>query len=207
MSSSSLWAIDKEFQGEKLIEFNNSWLFIPIAWNILLQKYFPVESQNGKKNFLTVAILDKSVDSKLNHKINECRIQEDRVLWELGNQQVFFTRDKEFVADCIVKFLETNSELAVDLGEHIHDRYKEVAAEIRAINQEEHPYFVLKNTSCDDNVEYWFEKYNEDEGEYEPRSLREITDKTVTEFVVINERKIIKFIDNIDYFKGMKKDS
>ncbi len=58
----------------------------------------------------------------------------------------------------------------------------------------------LKNTSVDDNVELWFEKYNEDKDEYEESSLKDL-DSYVTEFVVIKNNHIEGFISNLDYFK------
>lgn len=206
MSSSSLWVMNNNFNGEEVKEFSNYWLFTPVAWDILLDKYIPRKPYEGKRSFLSASMFDKTIFGKLNEKINNTLVQEDRVLWELGNQQVFFTKDKDFIADCITAFLTTNSNLAIDLGGHIYSRYAEVAGEIRSIDDKEYPYFVFKNTSCDDGVEYWFTKYNNETDEREPRSLREIADKTVTEFVVIDERKIIKFIGNIDYFNGMKKE-
>ena len=204
MSSSSLWVMNNNFYGEEVTKFGNSWLFTPVAWNILLDKYIPKKPYEGKRSFISASMLDNSLFGKLNEKINNTPVQEDRVLWELGNQQVFFTKDKDFIADCITAFLTTNSDLAIGLGGHIYTRYAEVASEIRSINETEYPYFVFKNTSCDDGVEHWFTKYNDETGEYEPRSLREMADKPVTEFVVIDERKIINFIGNVDYFNGMK---
>ncbi|MBU2704129.1 hypothetical protein Ga0466249_005283 [Sporomusaceae bacterium BoRhaA] len=199
MSRSSLWVMDKNFNGEELKEFSNSWWFAPVAWDILLNKYIPSKPWEEKKHYVTAAMFDDKLFNKLNEKINESDTQEDRILWEAGNQQVFFTKDKEFVAECITRFLTTNSELATDLGGHIYTRFAEVAAEIRQLDEKQYPYFILKNTSCDDNVEFWFDKYNDETEECEPCTLKD-WDKFLTEFVVIESDKIVNFISNVDYF-------
>ena len=58
---------------------------------------------------------------------------------------------------------------------------------------------IFKNTSCDDGVENWFEKYNEETEEYEPCSLKNM-DRVVAEFVHI-EGKTMEFTTNLDFFK------
>lgn len=193
--------MDKEFNGEEIAEFRNSWWLTPVAWDILFDKYIPKKPWEEKRSFLSASMFDNTVFRILNEKINNSHVQEDRVLWELGNQQVFFTKDKDFVADCISNFLTTNSDLAIDLGgNHIHARFAEVAGEVRNLDTDKHPYFIFKNTSCDDGVEYWFRKYDEVEEDSVPRSLKEM-DERVTEFVVIEKDRIVKFIGNTDYFK------
>ena len=55
MSKSSLWVMDKNYSGSKVIEFSNSSLFSPIVWNILLDKYMNDEIQTDygyKKNLM-----------------------------------------------------------------------------------------------------------------------------------------------------------
>lgn len=46
MSSSSLWIMDKDYYGYEDTEFINSWLFSPIAWDVLLEKYMPYANRN-----------------------------------------------------------------------------------------------------------------------------------------------------------------
>lgn len=204
MSSSSLWVMDKKFYGKEMVEFPNSWLFAPMSWDILMNKYLPPQyvplGHEPIKSFIPASIFDKTIGSRLNEKINNSDIQEDRVLWELGSQQVFFTKDKDFVADAIDRFLKTNAAFADDLGEPIFVRYAEVSAAIRAIDGEEHPYFVMKNTSCDDGVEWWFVKYTDEDEENAVQPLSAL-EKRVTEFVFIENEKISGFKSNIDYFK------
>lgn len=201
MSASSLWVMDENFIGERLTEFNNSWLFTPIADDILFQKYLPhkVMTSYGKTNYMAAVMFDNSIFKELNRKINNSSNIEDRIVWELTNQQVFFSKDKKLVADCINKFLETNKKYTTDLGEHIIDRFGKIADSIIDIWKNNYPYFVFKNTSCDDGVEYWFEKYDEESEEYIKSSLKEL-DKHVTEFVAI-EGDNINFTSNLQFFK------
>jgi hypothetical protein len=193
MSYSSLWTIDKNFIGSEQAEFKNSWCFSPIAWDIILNKYIP---QGGnKRNFLTESMFNKSLFKELNDKVNNSSTQEDRILWELSSQQIFSSKDKNFIADCINKFLDINENYTNDLGEHIFDRFKEVANEIHNIDENEYPYFIFKNSSCDNEVERWFEKYNEEIDEYEECSLLDFKDD-VAELVIIVDNKVSGFITN-----------
>lgn len=206
MSYSSLWLADKDFIGEEGVEFGNSWLFAPIVGDVLFNKYLPekVMSSYGKANYITASMFDNTIVTKLNEKINYCDVQEDRILWELTNQQIFETKNKDFIADCIIKFLDTNKEYMTDIGEHIFDRFKEISDEIKNIDTTQASYFIFKNTSCDDGVEYWFRKYNEEEEEYEKSSLLNL-DKSVAELVVIKDNKIVQFVLNTklkDYLKN-----
>ncbi|MDP4143209.1 MAG: hypothetical protein Q8936_01825 [Bacillota bacterium] len=199
MSNSSLWVMDKNFNGEELIEFKNSWLFSPVSWDILLEKYIPKKPFESKRSFLSATMFDKTIHGRLNEKLNNSEVQEDRVLWEMSNQQVFFTKDKVFIVNSIKMFLKTNKEYATELEEHIHDRFNEIAEEILKIDENEYPFLIFKNTSCDDNVEYWFSKYDEESDEYIDRSLKELNER-VTEFVNIENEIIKGFTSNLDYF-------
>lgn len=201
MSTSSLWGMDKEFRGEEIEEFRNSWLFAPIVMNILFAKYLPnkVNGQYGKTNFITAIMFDNTIFNDLNREINNCKVLEDRIVWELANQQVLFSKDKQLIHDSILKFIELNKHYEDNLGEHIIERFKEVAKSIIEIDSEKYLYLIHKNSSCDDGVEYWFEKYDEESEEYISSSLKEL-DKNVTEFVVI-EGENISFISNLKFFK------
>ena len=116
---------------------------------------------------------------------------------EMTNQQIFFTKDKEFIADSIIAFCEAH-EHQDDIGQ-CKERFEEISDYIRKLDEVEYPYFIFKNTSCDDGVEWWFEKYNEEEAEYESISLKE-TDKFAAEFVKIEEGKITDFTSNLKFF-------
>ena len=41
MSCSSLYGIKKDYTGKELYEYKNSWLFSPVVWNIISDKYLP----------------------------------------------------------------------------------------------------------------------------------------------------------------------
>lgn len=201
MSSSSLWTINKKLIGNKEVEYRNSWLFTPMALDVLFHKYMPWRRVNrfgDKSSYLTEVMFDGEINRELNRLLNNSEVVEDRIVWELCNQQVFFSRDKELISESINKFLEINNEFMKDCAEHIIERFKEVSESINNINDKENPYFVFKNSSCDDNIVYWFHTYDEEKDEYNDRSLLDIEDH-VTEFVVIKDRKIEQFISNINY--------
>ena len=205
MSCSSLWVMDKEYNGSVEAEFQNSWYFSPIVWDILLDKYMHDEIQTPygyKKSFMS----DNSLFPKLNEIINNCNCMPDRICWEMSNQQVFFTKDKDVIADNIRQFVKLNKKYdkAIDGTyplelDHIISRFNDIADEIEKTDENVSPYFIFKNTSCDDNVENWFSKYDEETEDYVDSSLKELENR-VTEFVFIENNKIIKFISNLDYF-------
>jgi len=205
MSVSSLWVMDKEYKGEEVLEFKNSWLFSPMVWGVLLDKYMTEEIKTPygyKKNMIT----DGSLSALLNVKVNNCGCMADRICWEMSNQQVFFTKDKHIVAKNIKEFLTLNAKFDITKEglypleqEHIIERFNEIADEILELDENETPYFIFKNTSVDDNVEYWFSKYDEETEESLDRPLNEL-DERVTEFITIEDNVIKGFTSNLDYF-------
>ncbi|WPS85607.1 hypothetical protein SMD22_00680 (plasmid) [Brevibacillus halotolerans] len=201
MSTSSLWGLDKDYRGEEIAEFENPWLLSPIIWDILFEKYLSEELYDpyGKRSYRIAVMFDPDLFKRLNKKINESTIQIDRILWELSNEQLFFTKDKQFIIFSLNQFLEINSDFTKGLGSHIHERFREVACEIENLDNNQYPYFVFKNTSVDNNVEFWFRRYDEENQDYPVRSLKEL-DQHVAEFVFIEEQKVKKFISNLDYF-------
>ena len=102
MSSSSLWGIDKNFVGKVLAEYKNSWLFCPIVWDVLSEKYCPLDIMTPY-GFKKHIIGDQDLWLKVNNELNESLITSDRVCWELSNHQVFFTRDTHY-ADYLETF-------------------------------------------------------------------------------------------------------
>jgi hypothetical protein len=207
MSTSSLWVMDKDFYGNETVEYRNSWLFSPIVWDVLLDKYMREEIKTPygyKKSFFS----DNTLFSKLNNLINNCDCISDRICWELSNQQVFFSKDKNIVSESIREFLKLNeeydktSEGTLPLKtSHISDRFIEIANTIIELNELETPYFIFKNTSCDDGVERWFSKYNKETEDYETGSLKDF-DESVTEFVSI-ENGVVSFEKDSDFFKRL----
>lgn len=206
MSTSSLYGIKKNYTGEELCEYANSWLFSPIVWRVLPDKYIPLEIQTpyGYKKSI-IFDMTGGIWRKINNIMNNSDNTPDRICWELSNQNIFFTKDKKCISESIRKFAEQNIgyDKREDDGisslerEHIVERFNEIANDILALDENEYPYFVFKNTSCDDNVERWFYGYDEND-ECADKSLRDL-DEFVAEFVVIEGERIVKFINNLDY--------
>lgn len=207
MSTSSLYGIRKDYVGEKLKEYGNSLLFSPVIWDILSEKYIPdeISTPYGYKERI-VGINGEDIWRKANDKVNKCRNTPDRICWEMSNEQIFFTKDKKCITNGIRKFVEQNKDHKTSEEDsvspleraHIIKRFNEIAKDIEKLSEEKYPYFVLKNTSCDDGVEYWFENYNDETDEYKEKSLKE-WDKFLTEFVVMQNGEITDFISNLSY--------
>lgn len=203
MSSSSLYGITKDYKGKEIIEYKNSWLFSPVIWSVLSDKLLP-----RKYGYIqsVIGFDGQEVWKNINNILNNSDYLTDRVLWELSNEEIFKTKDKNIITNCIRNFLKVNSkydksdedDVSVLKRDHIIERWNEIATDIENLNEEEFPFFVFKNTSCDDSVESWFIKYNEESDEYEERGLNECQD-LVTEFVVIENDSIVDYIPNTEY--------
>ncbi|MBP1309174.1 hypothetical protein JOD82_002194 [Paenibacillus sp. 1182] len=199
MSFSSLWGMNANLDGEEISEFRNSWLLSPMAWNILYEKYLPdeIHGEFGKKSFHFACWLDHDLFGRFNNIINNCNDQQDRVIWEFSNQQFFFTKDKNFIAESLQRFISSNPIIAKDVSDR---RFKEVAAEILKLNPDKHLYFIFKNSSVVNDVTYWFASSDETNEEYIPSSLK-LIDKIVADFVLIQDRSILGFKDNLEFCK------
>lgn len=208
MSCSSLYGIKNDYTGEEIREYGNSWLFSPIVISILPDKYLPeaIETPYGFKKSIISGMDGGRLWSHTNEKINNCNNTSDRICWEMSNQQIFFTKDKQCIADSIKQFVKDNDKydkskedgLSPLKRDHIIERFNEIANDIEALNETEYSYFVFKNTSCDDGVERWFSKYNEEIDEYENKSIKE-WDEFLAEFVVIEDNQIKEFISNLKF--------
>lgn len=203
MSYSSFYGIRKDYTGECIADFKNSWLFSPVVWNVLSDKKLPrkygmIQSVTGMNS--------REVWIKINSFMNDSDNTSDRICWELSNQLIFFTKDKEVIFKAINDFIANNKKydisqedgLSVLERDHIIERFNEIADIIANLNEEEYPYFVFKNTSVDDEVTRWFKKWNEETDEYEDSSLRD-SREYVTEFVVIENELIKEYIPNTEY--------
>lgn len=203
MSSSSLYGITKDYKGEEIIDYKNSWLFSPVVWNVLSDKLLPRKYGHIQN---VIGFDGQEVWKNINNILNNSDFLTDRVLWELSNQMIFKTKDKNIVTDCIRDFLKVNSKydksdednVSVLKRDHIIERWNEIATDIENLDEEEFPFFVFKNTSCDDSVESWFLKYNEESDEWEERRLNECQN-VVTEFVIIENDAIVDYILNTEY--------
>ena len=180
MSHSSLYGINKDFYGEEIAVYKNSWWFSPIVWSVLIEKYMYHKFSMFRNN---------TGWEILNTKLNNSEIPCDRVLWELSNQQIFKSSDKEFVFECIEKFLlkndkyDVNDNVPILKREHIQDRFREIADDIK---NNDYEYFVFKNTSVDDAVENWFWDYEHDK--------KIPLNNPKAEFVIIKDGDIRDFI-------------
>ncbi len=200
MSYTSLWEISKDWKGKEYSTYHNSYLFPPVVWDILMCKYIKVHEriQIGKieKSYLSWCgfCFDKAEQDRrhgmLNERINNSDIQYDRVLWELSGLSVFNAKDKDFVADCIEKFVENNFGVSEYKDcEHIKERFYEIAKDIRELPKR-CKYFVIHPSSCDDNVEWWFY-----------RKRLSSWNKFVCEFTLIENGKVVGFLDNLKMCK------
>ena len=204
MSYSSLYGIDKDYKGKVIKEFKNLWLFAPAIWDVLTEKYIPPRkliSHGFKRNI----IFDASLWHEISNEINNCDNTADRICWEISVGHVFFTKDKSCVANAIRDFVKQNNNYCRDIEdnvtvlerEHIIERFEEIASAIELL-AEDTPYFVMKNTSFGDSVERWFRKYDDKKHEYVESSLSQVHEP-VTEFVVIEDGKIVNFINNLEF--------
>ena len=199
MSSSSLYIINTKYKGKQLFEYANSWLFSPIVWQVLGDKYFK-EDDKGRKPSILSPFDGQDAWKDLNNIMNNSENTDERICWELSNQNVFYTKDKDFISDRIRYFVSTHQNygsIEIETGnknyllraKHINERFTQIAKDIKNLDEKKYPYFVLKNTSCDDSVEYWFE-YDEKKRRY--KTLKD-WDELPAEFVCIENNKIIGF--------------
>lgn len=208
MSSSSIYGIRKDYTGEEIFEYKNSWWFSPIIWSVLPDKYIHdyIQTPFGFKKGI-IGMDGNDVWTRTNKSINECDNTPDRVCWEMSNQQIFHTSDKQIISESIMQFLKQNDtydiseedNIPVLKREHIIERFTEIANDILSINENEFPYFVFKNTTVGDGVERWFEKYDEESDEYVSCAMSKNTDDFYAEFVFFKDGKINKFVSNKDY--------
>lgn len=206
MSYSSLWLIDKNFIGHEEKKYANSWLFSPIIWTTLSDKYLP---RVGGFIQDVISFGGQKVWNEINTTMNNSQNAYERICWELSNQQIFFSKDANVVANAIKDYLATNSNFG-DKGDdglkplmrsHIIERWETIANDIENIDAEESPYFVLKNTSVDDSVERWFEKYDEDTDTYTETPITER--EFLAEFVVIENGNVKEFVPNDKFEVGV----
>lgn len=204
MSYSSLYGIKPDYTGKIVYEYKNSWWFSPIVWRVLSDKTLPRNSMGYVQSI--IGLHGQEVWKKINTKMNNSENTQDRICWEMSNQQIFFTKDKECIADSIRKFVEQNKNydksdednLSPLEREHIIERFNEIADDIIYLNENEYPYFVFKNTSVDDDVEFWFRSFDEESDEYMDKSIKD-WDRFLAEFVIIENNEVKGFISNKNF--------
>ena len=199
MSKSTLWTMDNQYNGIEIEEYGNGLLFAPTVWDILFEKYVS-KNEPHSHSFMNYSLMDKN--KRVNEKVNNSTNQVDRLVWELSQQQIFHTKDKELVAYAVKNFLKINYQYSSEFKtDNIPLRFSEIAKDIHHLNARTHPYFFFKNTSVDDEVMNWFREYNIDTSEYDVITLDKSQNR-LTEFVVIEDKKIQGFINNLDFFKS-----
>jgi hypothetical protein len=206
---SSIFMIDQNFNGVEELEYQNSYWFTPIIWNVLLDKYMHDEIQTPDgytKSFIGFGGYE--LQQQLNKIINNCDSISDRICWEISMQQIFFSKDKNIIAEAIKDFLVNNNKFYLSDEDisylntaHIAERFNQIADDILKIDKENYPHFVFKNNSIDDGVQSWFSEYDDETDESKEKSLNE-WNTVIAEFVEIDDGKI-SFINNINYFKSI----
>lgn len=204
MSCSSLYGIKADYTGEILCEYKNSWWFSPVVWSVLSDKTLPKVMGYIQS---VIGIHGADVWKKINTKMNNSTNTSDRICWELSNQQIFFAKDKQLISDNIRKFVKQNTDydksdedgLSALERKHIVERFNEIADSILELDESKYPFFVFKNTSCDDGVERWFERYDDKQDEYLECSMKDNIDNFYAEFVIIENGEIVKFISNREF--------
>ena len=199
MSHSSIYELNANYEVCNIIELHNSWFYSPVVWDELFFKYCPEKTKVGfgdtKLGIMSISVWDKSIWNYLNDKMNNSKNINDRILWELSQQQIFEKKDYKKIANALEYGI---NEYCKDFGEHIKDRWEQMA---RIIKNSEAEYIIHKNTSCDDGVQIHFAKYNADDDEYGSFSLKDSEYLNKIEFVKIDGNDEMSFELAEDRFK------
>lgn len=83
MSYSSLFAINKRYKGKHLCDYANSWLFSPVVWEVLEDKYFEEDERGIRPSIL--ALFGKSAWGDMNKIMNNSENTDERI--SLGVKQ------------------------------------------------------------------------------------------------------------------------
>ena len=177
MSYTNLYGIKSDFTAVELKQYKNSWLFLPQIYKILGEKYL------NEKDTYKVLFTSKNLD-KLERNVSKSKRTEDRVLWLLVNQQIFFTKDKTFIADCIQKFFMEDVRYYHPDNMDLIEWYDKIRKDISALDEKKYPYFIFNATSVTDSVYNMFFRFNDDTLEDIPISLKE-KDEDIVDFVYI----------------------
>lgn len=195
MSYSSIYIIDQDTHLSNTIEYSNSWLFAPVVWEIILNSYIQDELRTSygiAKSLFTSGDGDR-LFRMANKAVNNSSIMSDRVAWEVSNQQIILVKDKEFIADSLLKFVDDhkndvmlyNKENNLEY-DHIANRFKKIAEDIRNIDSDK-KYFIFKNTSVDDSIEYFFTQHDEELDDFVPLTLEEASKEYEMELVIFSD--------------------
>ena len=192
MSYSTLYGITSDLHGAEIANYHNSWLFCPAIWRFLELKYHTDS---------VIGFFGTDGSKQINDIMNKGESISEQICWELSNQQVFCSKDKDFVANCIDKFIE----VAKYTDNYDVERFNTIAADTRKLDTSKYKFFVFKNTSVDDGVEIWFHRWDEETEEQIDCSLLD-SDYFRNELVEIDQDNecVMRFIPP-DEFKNTYK--
>lgn len=197
MSYSELWEINRNWSGKVYKEYKNSWLFCPIVWDLMFLKYIPQEERKDVygenfNNYMSWILWSSTRNeriNKLNAKILDSDCESDKIVWDLSNLVVFNWNDRKFISDCITKFIENHNDFFENHDEEIRKRFEEIANDISNLPHR-CKYFVIHGSSCDDNVESWFE-----------HKRLSSWNEFICDFALISNNKLIGYSDNLKITK------
>lgn len=194
MSYSSIYIIDQDTHLSNIIKYSNSWLFAPVVYEIILNSYIQDELHTSYGIAKSLFTSDGDRLFRITNKaVNNSSIMSDRVAWEVSNQQIILVKDKEFIADSLLKFVDDhkndvmlyNKENNLEY-DHIANRFKKIAEDIRNIDSDK-KYFIFKNTSVDDSIEYFFTQHDEELDDFVPLTLEEASKEYEMELVIFSD--------------------
>lgn len=194
MSYSSIYIIDQDTHLSNIIKYSNSWLFTPVVCEIILNSYIQDELHTSYGIAKSLFTSDSDRLFRLANKaVNNSSIMTDRVAWELSNQQIILVKDKEFIADSLLKFVDDHKNDVMLYNkknnlqhDHIANRFKKIAEDIRNIDSDK-KYFIFKGTCVDDSIEYLFTKYDEELDDCVPTTLEEASKEYEMELVIFSD--------------------
>ena len=110
MSYSSLFLIKPDTSFGQRINYSNSWLFAPVSWDLQLNSYITdeIRTPHGFAKSLINSQDANRLFSLANDALNNSTCTADRIVWELSNQQIFSTKDKDVVSECIFEYYDNH---------------------------------------------------------------------------------------------------
>lgn len=194
MSYSSIYIIDQDTHLSNIIKYSNSWLFAPVVCEIILNSYIQDELRTSYGIAKSLFTSDGDHLFRMANKaVNNSSIMSDRVAWEVSNQQIMSVKDKEFIADSLLKFVDDHKNDVMLYNkknnleyDHIANRFKKIAEDIRNIDSDK-KYFIFKNTSVDDSIEYFFTQHDEELDDFVPLTLEEASKEYEMELVIFSD--------------------
>ena len=190
MSYASIYGIRSYLTAVEVKQYHDSWFFLSQIDIVLGAKYLNIKDTYKM-------MLSLSDQRNLERKVSKAKIIEDCILRLLEHQQIFFTKDKEFIADCIQRFFMKNVRYYHPDNTDLIEFYNELRRDILDLDENEYPYFVFNVTSVSDTIHNLFFRYDDDTFEYIPVSLKE-KDEEIVDFVCIENGTIKKFISNLE---------